>query len=387
VTCREGGCGACVINVEIMDYVTQSNKNIAINSVIIKKVLQIFIKKILLNLIFFKCLFPVYSCDGLMFTTIEGVGSKATGYNEIQKRLVDANGTQCGWCTPGMVMNMYSLLLEEPAPTKEKIESHFDGHICRCTGYRPILDAMKSFAVDEKPIDIEELYKLKCLNTCSGDRSRKINCANNHQHGHVPESKKSLHVISEAYEWYTPVDLSELLNYLNVYVNYRIVSGNTGMGVYKDNLSDFSVYIDPKRVVELYNVTVDQNGLTVGSQVTIKNLIDIFNVKSTLLGFEYLSEIAKHLSKVANVAVRNAATWAGNLVLKHDHLSFTSDVFTCFETINANLCLVSANDGKYQTSMMKFLNTNLDSVLVYSATLPRLNPKTTIVKTFKIMPR
>jgi xanthine dehydrogenase/oxidase len=322
-----------------------------------------------------------------MFTTIEGVGSKTTGYNEIQKRLVDANGTQCGWCTPGMVMNMYSLLLDEPAPKKEKIESHFDGHICRCTGYRPILDAMKSFAADEKPIDIEELYKLQCLNTCSGDRNRKQNCSNNHQHSHLAvESKKSIHVIRDANEWYTPADLDELLNYLEIYVNYRIVSGNTGMGVYKEN-PDFSVYIDPKRVIELYNVSVDKNGLTIGCQVTIKQVIDIFNEKSALQGFEYLTEIAKHLGKVANVAVRNTATWAGNLVLKHDHLSFPSDVFTCFETANATLTLASVNTGRYQTSMLKFLNTNLDSTLVYSVTLPRVNPTTTIVRTFKIMPR
>ena len=81
-----------------------------------------------------KCLFPLYSCDGLKFTTIEGVGCKKTGFNEIQKRIADNNGTQCGWCTPGMVMNMYNLLLENPKPQKQEIEDSMDGNICRCTG-------------------------------------------------------------------------------------------------------------------------------------------------------------------------------------------------------------------------------------------------------------
>lgn len=77
---------------------------------------------------------PLYSCDGLKLTTVEGVGSKSKGFNEIQKRLADNNGSQCGWCTTGMVMNMYSLLLEDPKPSMDKIEGHFDGNICRCTG-------------------------------------------------------------------------------------------------------------------------------------------------------------------------------------------------------------------------------------------------------------
>jgi xanthine dehydrogenase/oxidase len=70
----------------------------------------------------------------MKFTTIEGIGNKAIGYNEIQKRLADYNGSQCGWCSTGMVMNMYSLLLNNPKPSQEHIEKSFDGNICRCTG-------------------------------------------------------------------------------------------------------------------------------------------------------------------------------------------------------------------------------------------------------------
>ena len=88
----------------------------------------------MLHIIILKCLFPLYASDGWSFTTIEGVGSKATGYHEIQKRLADNNGSQCGFCSPGMVMNMYSLLLKNQTPTKQLIENSFDGHICRCTG-------------------------------------------------------------------------------------------------------------------------------------------------------------------------------------------------------------------------------------------------------------
>lgn len=83
-----------------------------------------------------KCIFPLYSCDTWEFTTVEGIGCKSGKLHPIQKRLADYNGSQCGFCSPGFVMSMYSLLLNNSKPNKETIENAFDGNICRCTGLR-----------------------------------------------------------------------------------------------------------------------------------------------------------------------------------------------------------------------------------------------------------
>lgn len=64
----------------------------------------------------------------------------------IQERIAKAHGSQCGFCTPGIVMSMYTLLRNKAQPDMEDIFSAFEGNLCRCTGYRPILDGYKTFA-------------------------------------------------------------------------------------------------------------------------------------------------------------------------------------------------------------------------------------------------
>ena len=56
------------------------------------------------------------------------------------------NGSQCGFCTPGIVMSLYALLRNNLEPSELEVEEAFDGNLCRCTGYRPILDAAQTFS-------------------------------------------------------------------------------------------------------------------------------------------------------------------------------------------------------------------------------------------------
>ncbi len=103
-----------------------------------------------------------------------------------------------------------------------------------------------------------------------------------------------------------------------------------------------------------------------------------------------MSEIANHLSKVANVGVRNAGSWSGNLMMKYNHKEFPSDVFVCFETIDAAVTIVgpTANSPPTTCSLSSFLaQPSLNGKLLYSVSFPSVNSKYTVVKTYKIMPR
>lgn len=105
------------------------------------------------------CLMPVLAADGCHVTTVEGVGSVKTGLHPVQQAMVDMHGSQCGFCTPGIIVSIYTLLANNPSV--EHLEEHLDGNLCRCTGYRPIWDAARSLCDDG-----EKLVRGPCGTPC-----------------------------------------------------------------------------------------------------------------------------------------------------------------------------------------------------------------------------
>jgi aerobic-type carbon monoxide dehydrogenase small subunit (CoxS/CutS family) len=81
-------------------------------------------------------------------TTIEGLAA-GDQLHPIQQAFVDHGGFQCGYCTPGMIMNAYGLLLADPHPSREKVIDTMEGNLCRCSAYKRILEAIESVARKE----------------------------------------------------------------------------------------------------------------------------------------------------------------------------------------------------------------------------------------------
>jgi carbon-monoxide dehydrogenase small subunit len=89
------------------------------------------------------CLVLAVECEGSELLTIEGL--KANGrLHPIQQAFVDHGAIQCGFCTPGMIMATYALLQANPSPAEDEIKRGLEGNLCRCTGYRKIIDAVLS---------------------------------------------------------------------------------------------------------------------------------------------------------------------------------------------------------------------------------------------------
>lgn len=104
---------------------------------------------------------PVLAADGCHVTTVEGVGTvRGDNLHPIQKAMVEMHGSQCGFCTPGIIMAIYGIFANNP--TVAHLEEHLDGNLCRCTGYRPIWDAARSLCTDVE----DALVKGPCGTAC-----------------------------------------------------------------------------------------------------------------------------------------------------------------------------------------------------------------------------
>ena len=118
--CGEGGCGACTIVVSQYNPTTKQIYHASVNA----------------------CLAPLASLDGKHVITIEGIGNTKRPH-PTQERVAKGNGSQCGFCTPGIVMSLYALLRNNSEPSQDEIEEAFDGNLCRCTGYDKIIRAVQ----------------------------------------------------------------------------------------------------------------------------------------------------------------------------------------------------------------------------------------------------
>ena len=87
------------------------------------------------------CMVLIPQVDGKNVLTIEGLSKN--GITKIQKAFVEEGAIQCGFCTPGMVMSTYYLLSKNPHPNEEEIREGLSGNLCRCTGYKKIIEAVK----------------------------------------------------------------------------------------------------------------------------------------------------------------------------------------------------------------------------------------------------
>lgn len=97
------------------------------------------------------CITPVGKVLGTSILTIEGLSESSPihrpeALHPLQQAFIDAGAVQCGFCTPGMIMASYALLLENPSPNREEIREALKGNLCRCTGYQQIIDAVQRAA-------------------------------------------------------------------------------------------------------------------------------------------------------------------------------------------------------------------------------------------------
>ncbi|XP_074294989.1 abscisic-aldehyde oxidase-like [Silene latifolia] len=335
--CGEGGCGACVVLLSKYDPVRDQIKDYSINS----------------------CLTLLCSIHNCSVTTTEGLGSSKHGFHTIHQRLAGFHASQCGFCTPGMCVSLFSALVNadktdrlDPSPgfskmTVSEAEMSVAGNLCRCTGYRPIIDTCKSFAGN---VDIEDLG-LNSFWHKDESKESKVNKLPfydpNCQISTFPEFLKdevkfNTLLDSGKYSWHSPSTTEELQNLLqsvkaNEANRVRVVVSNTGSGYYKE-LADYDTYIDLKNIPELSVVEKDSMGIRIGAAVSISTaVVELKEGGQYMTVFE---KIANHFEKIASRSIRNSASLGGNLVMAQ-RCGFPSDIATVLLSVDATVVIIS----------------------------------------------
>jgi len=91
------------------------------------------------------CMTLAVECEGAEVLTVEGLEDPATGaLDPLQEAFIEHHGTQCGFCTPGVLMSAKALLARNPHPSEAEIRQEIQGNLCRCTGYAPIVEAIRA---------------------------------------------------------------------------------------------------------------------------------------------------------------------------------------------------------------------------------------------------
>lgn len=312
LSCGEGGCGACTVVVAHQDPISGEVIERPVNA----------------------CLRPLCSMDGTFITTTEGLGNHAD-YNPIQKRIACFNGSQCGFCTPGFVMSMYGLLRNNRRPTVQQVEDHFDGNLCRCTGYRPILNAMQSFVGDFEAAD-----------EAAGEPLPKS----------LFPKLRPLYFEGSGYRYYRPTALESVLALMKEHNakqdNVQLLNGNTSTGIYKKNAYDPKILIDISRVAELLTLECnDDEGILIGGGVNFSSLLrfleGVIDSRNNALTTGLVAMHAT-IKRIANENVRSVATVGGNLMLAKNHeksgIPFPSDFFTVACVLDATVVLKTPDE-------------------------------------------
>ncbi|KAF8659336.1 hypothetical protein HU200_058539 [Digitaria exilis] len=381
--CGEGGCGACVVLISKYDPATDEVTEFSASS----------------------CLTLLHSVDRCSVTTSEGIGNTRDGYHPVQQRLAGFHASQCGFCTPGMCMSIFSALVkadkksglpEPPAGfsklTASEAERAVSGNLCRCTGYRPIVDACKSFAADVdledlglncfwkkgEPADVSKLpaYNRGAVNTFPDFLKSEIKSCEQVNGAPVAVSNDG---------WYHPKSIEELNRLFDSdwfdERSVKIVASNTGSGVYKDE-DLYDKYIDIKGIPELSIVNISSSGIELGSVVSISKAIEVLSDGNLVF-----RKIADHLNKVASPFVRNTATIGGNIIMSQ-RLPFASDIATVLLAASSTVTIQVASKRLCLTLEEFLQQPPCDSkTLLLSILIPDWGSDGVTFETFRVAPR
>lgn len=259
--CAEGDCGACTV--VIAEAINDQIQYRAVNA----------------------CIQFLPTLDGKALFTVESLKQVDGSLHPVQQSMVDYHASQCGFCTPGFVMSLFALYQCKKPVNRETLDDVLSGNLCRCTGYKPIIEAGMNMHHYPAIKDNEQqlLDQLKTL-----------------------KSDYDLSITSSAGSFHAPVDIEALAELCQQNPDATILAGGTDVGLWvTKQLRELSQVIYLGNVGELKSIRETATAIEIGAAVSLE---DAFVCLSK--SYPELDELFR---RFASMPVRNAGTLVGNI--------------------------------------------------------------------------
>ncbi len=332
--CAEGGCGACTI------VLGELKKN------------KIIYKAINACITFLPIL------NGKQLILVEDLIND-NKLHPVQDAMVKFHGSQCGFCTPGFTMSLFSMHKNNKLINKEVVDEALSGNLCRCTGYRPIIDAAKSLN-NKKDQDQFKINRKKTIGLL-----RKLKNAD-------------LEINNNGKKYFAPTTISNLKKILKKFPNAKILSGGTDLSLEVTKLrKELKTIISLNSIEKLNFIKKSKSLIEIGATTS---LIDFQNfIKKYFLDFYDI------LKRYGSLQIRNVGTIAGNIATA----SPIGDTLPLLLTLDTKIVIQGLKQKKILTLndfFISYRKTKLKkSEFIYSIKIP-IN-KNKIFKAYKISKR
>ncbi|MCM2343453.1 MAG: xanthine dehydrogenase small subunit [Alphaproteobacteria bacterium] len=254
--CAEGDCGACTV---LLGEMTG-------NKVVYKAINA--------------CIAFLPTLDGRQVMTVEHLKSADGGLHPVQQAMVECHGSQCGFCTPGFVMSLCALKDNNADASDEDIHAAIAGNLCRCTGYRPIVDAARKAKGGKLDSDLEQLKIL--------------------------QRRKMFRYETAEGKFFAPVTVAELAEVVNAHPEATLLAGGTDVGLWVTKFhQSLPVIIYTANVRDLQQIRKTATALEIGAAVTYSKAFEELAV--------YDDSLQELLSRLGSMQIRNSGTIGGNI--------------------------------------------------------------------------
>jgi xanthine dehydrogenase small subunit len=262
--CAEGDCGACTVVLGELDG--DGIRYRAVNA----------------------CILFTPQLDGKQLITVEHLRQPDGSLHPVQQAMVECHGSQCGFCTPGFVMSLFALYHEDRAPGRQRILDVLAGNLCRCTGYRPIVDAARRmYELGERDhfsaVEPDTIAQLKAF--VDGDR---------------------LAFAHAGKRYFAPRRIDDLAALCEQFPGACLLAGGTDVGLWVTKQHrDLDTLIYVGAVEELRRLEMADTHLEIGAAVTYTDAMDALG--------DHWPDFGELIRRLGSVQIRNSGTIGGNV--------------------------------------------------------------------------